>query len=396
MRRFGPHLKQNWVLDPEVTYLNHGTVGATPRSILDRQTEIRDAIERQPARFLFRELYETNPAQTDGVVPHLRAVAERVGGFLGARGHDIVFVDNATVAINAVLKSFDYEPGGTLALTSYGYGSFPPLAEHVAKRNGLRFETIELPFPVSDPAEILDAFADGLPDRTRLVVVDHIASATGVLLPINEIAKLCRDRDVVLVVDGAHVPGNIDVNIAEIGADVYVGNLHKWMWTPRSSAILWVREQLQRQIRPLIVSWGHGQGFLSEFDQMGTVDPSAHLSASAAIDLLAETGFAGIVEHNHRLAVQAAETLAAAWDSQVLSAPDCMTTMAAVSLPDRLGVDPRSAVRFRDRLLDEYRVEVSIGATDRWSWARVGIQIYNDINDVQRLAEAVTSIANQS
>ncbi len=381
MTSFGPALRDLWRLNPAVTYLNHGTVGAPPLAVLQAQRRLRDHIERQPAQALFRE-----------VGPQLRAAADRVGAFLRADGDDLVFVDNTTSGVNAVLRSLPAEVGDTVVLTSLGYGSFPGVAEFIAQQRGLRVHTIDLPFPAFDPQRLVEAFEAGLPDTARLAVVDLIASATGMRLPIEAIAKICRERGIWLLVDGAHAPGHIDLDIAAIGADLFVGNLHKWMFTPRSSAILWARKDHQPWLHPPVMSWGLGQGFCSEFDQVGTRDPTPHLCAPAALDWIDSMGFDAIRNHNHRLAVDAGELLARAWETEPLLGEPLVANLVPARLPARIDLKPDGVAAFRDMLFHDHHIEVHVACEGGLAWVRVGAQIYNDIADVQRLADVVSAL----
>ena len=392
MTSFGHSCRSQWLLDPDVTYLNHGTVGATPIAVLEEQRKIRDEIERQPAKFLFRELFETTPPQQHIATPRLRAAANTVGEFVGADGDDIVFVDNASAGVNAVLRSFPFDAGDTLVLTSFGYGSFPGLADFVQRRHGVNIVTIDLPLPVLTHEELIEAFSAGLPQGARMVIVDHIASATGMRMPIEEMAKICRERGVLLFVDGAHAPGSIHLDISAIGADLYVGNLHKWMWTPRSSAILWARPELQPLLHPTVLSWGYNQGFRAEFDLVGTRDPSAHLTAPSAIAHLKNAGFDSVVHHNHSLVRQARDLLCAEWDVHPITPDDGLCTLVAVPLPSRLGLTPQDVPAFRNTLLDTHNIEVHVASSKGQIWVRIAAQIYNDLTDVERLASVVNGL----
>ncbi|MCO4744058.1 MAG: aminotransferase class V-fold PLP-dependent enzyme [Proteobacteria bacterium] len=382
MTLFGPGWRGRWHLDPSITYLNHGTVGATPIAILEAQRAVQVEIERHPSRFLLHELTEVGGTPE----PRIRTAAQAVAEFLGARGEDLVFVDNATSAISSVLQSPLLSEGDTVAVTTLGYGSVRIAADHFAERRGLRVAHIPLPFPVDDPSATVAAFAEGLPDGARLAIVDHIASDTGLLLPIAEIAAICRDRGVLLLVDGAHAPGSIHLDIEAIGADLYVGNLHKWMWTPRSSAILWVRPELQDQVRPAVISWGFGQSFTAEFDLAGTRDPSHHLTAPLAIAELKRIGFDAIVAYNHDLVWRGAQHLAERWGTTLITPESMVGTMVAVPLPD-CGIHVDNVHERRWALCREHDIEVHLGANASGAWIRVGAQIYNGMSDFERVAE---------
>lgn len=386
---FGHAMLAHWALDPACLYLNHGTVGVTPRRVLAAQQVIRDEIERQPSRFMLRELTEIDMGARNPGPPRMRAAAEVVGAFVGARGDDLAFVDNATTGMNAVLRSLTLRPGDEILLTDLGYGAVTNIARFVARERGATVKTVEIPYPLHDPGEASSAIAAAIGPRTRVAVVDHITSESALLLPLAEIAARCRARGVPVLVDGAHAPGAIALDIPALGVDWYVANLHKWAWAPRSSGILWAPLGRQAGLHPPVISWGLDQGFTAEFDFVGTRDPSAHLAAPAAIAFLRELGFDDVRAYNHGLAWSAARLLAGRWGTS-LSMPESMVaTMATVPLPERLGAASEDAARLRDALLFEDRIEVPVAAARGRLWLRISAQIYNELSDYERLAEAV-------
>jgi len=388
LRSFGRSMLAEWALDPAVTYLNHGTVGATPRRVLEAQQRIRDEIERQPSRFLLRELSAVAigaPLER----PRLRAAAAAVGAFLGARAEDLVFVDNATTGTNAVLRSLEFRDGDEILLTDHVYGSVARIVAFVARRSGARVRTVELPYPPRCPRDVTEAFAGALGPRTRLAVVDHVTSESALILPVAEIAARCRAKGVPLLVDGAHGPGAIPVDIPSLGADWYSANLHKWAFAPRSSGVLWAAPERQAGLHPAVISWGFDEGFTTEFDWVGTRDPSPHLAAPAAIEFMEELGAGAVRAYDHGLAWEAARHLAGRWGT-ALEIPEEMTgAMVTLPLPERLGGDEARATRLRNALLFEDGIEVQIHAWRARLWVRLSAQVYNEMADFERLGEAV-------
>ena len=378
-------------LDPEILYLNHGTVGVTPHRMLAAQRAIRDEIERQPARFLLRELTAVRVGGERPEPPRLRVAAQAVGEFLGARGEDLVFVDNATTGAFAVLRSFPLAPGDEVLVTDHGYGGVTNGAVFVARERGATVRVAALPFPETSPEAVIGAIAAAITPATRLAVVDHITSGSALVLPIREIAALCRARGVALLADGAHGPGALRLDIASIGADWYVANLHKWMLTPRSSGILWASPERQPGLYPAVISWGLDQGFTTEFDLPGTRDPSPHLAAPQAIALLREWGFEDVLAWNQELAWRGAHHLAAAWGTSFPIPRTMLGPMATVALPQALGDSEEDAARLRDGLLFEDRIEVQVHGRYGRLWVRVAAQVYNEMADFERLAAAVAA-----
>ena len=388
--RFGRAMLEHWALDPAITYLNHGTVGAPPRRALVAQQAIRDEIERQPSRFLLRELSYVRASEKVQGAPRLRTAAEQVATFLGARGDDLVFVDNATTAVNAVLRSVDLRRGDEILILDHAYGAVRNAADFIARERGARVRVVELPYPVTDPAAVVEAVVQGIRSRTRLALVDHITSESALVLPLAEIAARCRARGVAVLVDGAHAPGAIPLELPALGVDWYAGNLHKWAWSPRSSAILWADPARQPQLHPTVISWGLGLGYAHEFDWVGTRDPSAHLAAPAGIVFMQELGVQAVQRYNHDLAWNAGRTLSQSWGT-TLSCPESMVgTMLTAALPERAGSTREHATALRDALLFEDHIEVQVHAWRGRLRARLSAQIYNESADVERLAAAVS------
>lgn len=379
-------MRGEWLLEPETVYLNHGTVGAPPRRVLAAQQAIRDEIERQPARFLLREL-----ANLPGSEPRrpfrMREAAAVVAAFVGARADDLVFVDNATAGVNAVLRSFPPGAGDEIVVLDHAYGAVANVVRFVAREHDAVVRTVELPWPPR-PEAVVAALRAALGPRTRLAVLDHVTSQSALVLPLAEMAAACRAHGVLVLVDGAHAPGAVPLDIPALGVDWYAGNLHKWAWTPRSCGILWAAPKRQAGLHPPVVSWGLDQGFTTEFDWPGTRDPSAALAAPAALAFMRELGVDAVRAWNHALAWRAGEILRERWGVPIVQDEAQIGTMITVPLPERTG-EPDAALRLRDALLFEDHVEVQLHPFRGQLWVRVSAQIYNEAADVERLAEAV-------
>jgi isopenicillin-N epimerase len=389
MRQFGHAIRKEWPLEDDDTYLNHGTVGVTPRRVLAAQQAIRDEIERHPSRYLLRELTSIVVGRPRADKPRMRQAADAVAEFVGARGDDLVFVDNATTGANAVLRSFPLEPGDEILLTDLGYGGVTQAATFAARERRAIVRTAVMPSPVRSAAELVDACTAAIGPRTRLAVIDHITSQSALILPLAEIAAQCRARGVAVLADGAHAPGAIPLDIPSLGVDWYVANLHKWMWTPRSSGILWASPERQQGLHPPVVSWGLDQGFTAEFDLPGTRDPTPHLSAPLALAFMREVGVDAVQRYNHSLAWNGARRLAERWDTAFDTPEPLVGTMATVVMPETAGRTADDALSVRDRLFFEHRIEVQVHAFKDRLHARISTQIYNTMEDIERLADAV-------
>jgi len=388
MSAFGRARLDDWLLDPGSTYLNHGTVGAPPRRVLVAQQALRDEIERQPSKFLLRELAGSMPAPWRGET-RLREAARKVAAFVGARAEDLVFVPNVTTGLNVVLQSLPLGPGNEIVMTDLAYGAIAFAVASVARERGAAVRTVASPFPFSRPGQIVDVIRAALTAETRLVVIDHVTANTALILPVAEIAAACHERGVPVLVDGAHAPGSIAVDVPALGADWYSANLHKWAHAPRSSGFLWAHADRQAGLRNPVVSWGSGQGFVREFEWSATADPTPYLIAPVGLALLQEWGFEAVLRYMHELAWEGAQRLCGRWRTQLETPREMVGAMVSVPLPESVGTTEAEAARLRLSLLEDDQIEVHVHARQGRIWARVSAQIYNDLGDIDRLADAV-------
>ena len=387
---FGRHRLPDWPLNPAVTYLNHGTVGVAPRRVLSAQQAIRDEMEREPSQFLLRQVSALVGVPT-GRPSRLREAAGAIASFVGARRDDLVFVDNATTGANAVLRSFAFAPGDEILITDHNYGATARAATFAAREKHAQVRTVRVPYPAFDRQALVEAVAAAITPRTRLAVLDHITSESALIFPLTELAAVCRGRDVRVLVDGAHAPGVLPLDIPSLGVDWYTANLHKWACAPRGCGFLWAHPSRQSDLHPPVISWGLDRGFTAEFDWVGTRDPSPWLAAPEGLAFLRDLGWDAVRRHNHALAWHAARELTRRWDTPLEIDEASVGFMATLPLPAALGRAPDDAARLRDALLFEHHIEVQVHAAHDRLWARVSAQVYNDKADVDRLADAVSA-----
>jgi len=387
-----PDLSRHWGLETGLDFLNHGSFGACPRGVLEVQHRLRDELERQPVAFLGR-----------GLADRLDAAREQLASFLGAEAEGLVAIPNSTSGVNAVLRSLDLRPADELLVSDHAYNACRNALDFVADRAGARVVVAPVPFPVGGSQPVVDAFLERVTGDTRLALIDHVASPTGVVMPVETLVSRLTEQGVESLVDGAHAPGMLPLDLRGIDATYYVGNCHKWLCAPKGAAFLYVTGDRRSGVRPLTISHGANirrpgrSRFHDEFDWMGTDDPTAFLSVPAALDLMQSMvpgGWPEIMNRNHALAIEARDLLVQALGIEPPCPDDLLGSMATVPLPDDLQPPAVAAPEpdpLQAELLRRHRIEVPIIA---WPAAprrcvRVSAQLYNSRAQYERLCSAL-------
>jgi len=404
-------LAAHWSLDPDVVFLNHGSFGACPTPVLEAQRAWRDRLESEPVRFMVDELE-----------PALDMARARVAAFLRADPDDLAFVHNATSGVNTVLRSLRIAPGDEVLGADHEYNACLNAARYVAERDGARLVVAALPFPVAGPEEVVERVLAAVTPRTRLALLSHVTSPTAVVLPVAELARELAARGVEVLVDGAHAPGMLPVDLRALetsGVAYWTGNLHKWTCAPKGAAILWVRRDRQAAIRPLTISHGandprrHRSRFRLEFDWMGTDDPTAWLAAPAAIDFvggLMPGGWPEVMARNHALALAGRDTVCRRLGVAPPVPDGMLGSMAAVLLPEDAGaaastaLSPLDADPIQLALQERFRIQVPVlpwptpwtpgfsADMARRRLVRLSAQLYNDPAEYDVLAEGLAEV----
>jgi len=380
-----------WGLDPRVVMLNHGSFGACPRAVLEAQQRLRRQMEREPVRFFLREMQ-----------PLLDASRRTLAELLGADFRNLVFVRNATSAVNAVLRSLRFSPGDELLLTDHAYNACRNVVHFVAGRTGAQVVTAPVPFPVESEDQVVEAIIARVGERTRLAMLDHITSPTAVIFPIERLVRELDRLGVDTLVDGAHAPGMVPLEIERIGAAYYTGNCHKWLCAPKGAGFLYARPDRQAELQPPVISHGFNTDWPGrprlhvDFDWTGTDDPTPSLCVGEAIRFLSSLtgdGLEGLMRRNHQLAVEGRRVLC---ETLALAAPcpeAMLGSMAAVCLPDAAGAatPPHLIDPLQTRLLEKVGIEVPV-----FGWPapprrllRISAQAYNNLAQYERLADAL-------
>ncbi len=381
-------LRAHFLLDPEVRFLNHGSFGACPREVFGVYQNWQRQLESQPVAFL-------DPLR--GMADWMGQSRAALGAYLNADADDLVGVPNATHALNIVLRSLPLQQGDEILTTDHEYGALDKTLAFVAARTGARIVRVKVPMPLVDEATFTAALAAGLSDRTRVVFISHITSATALLFPIAPIVAMARARGIWTVIDGAHTPGHIPLDLQALGADFYAGNCHKWIMSPKGAAFLHVRPAWQDMMIPLVVSHGWqedrslpgpmgGTGFVDALSFQGTLDPSAWLTVPAALDFLTRMDWPEVARDCALRVGETAARIARLTGLPPLSADAYRAPqMAAMEVPR---TDPAA---LKNHLWHEHRIEIPVYDWQERSFVRLSVQGYTTDQDLDALVEALSA-----
>jgi isopenicillin-N epimerase len=374
-------LRSSFLLDPDVIYLNHGSFGACPRPVFETYQNWQRTLEQEPVQFLGIHAAE-----------HLLKARGTLADLVGCRAEDLVYFPNPTTAINMVARSLDLQPGDEILTTDHEYGAMDRTWRFICQATGARIvrQSIHLPLP---PAEgIVDGLWSRVSARTRLVFLSHITSQTALTLPVQAVCTRARKAGILSIVDGAHAPGQLPLDLEAVGADLYTGACHKWLCAPKGSAFLFARREIQERLKPLVVSWGweaekpSGSTFIDHHEWQGTRDLAAYLSVPAAIDFQRRHDWPAVQAASHELAVGSRRRLNLMLDQAPICGDEAFQQMFTVQLPE---VDPE---RLQRRLFLEHRIEVPVFRWNDSCWMRVSIQAYNSPSDIDALLEALDAL----
>ena len=379
------HLKSLFLLDPTITFLNHGSFGATPRPVFEAYQAWQRRMEAQPVKFLGRELLD-----------HLAAARQALGSYLNTAADNLVYIPNTTYGINVIARSLNLGPGDEVLTTNHEYGACDKTWSYWSQKRGFAYRQQPIAYPFPTHEAMVEALWQGVTDQTRVIFISHISSATAVLFPVQEICRRAREAGILTVVDGAHAPGQIDLDLSAIDADWYCGNLHKWLSAPKGAAFIYTRPDKQPLVEPFVVSWGWGEpkghtsgsDYVDRLEYTGTDDYSAYLSVPAAIQFQAEQEWTAVRAHCHQQLRQAV-----AQASQLTHCPTpypddtYYAQMAIVPLPPihELG-------QLKQALYNQFRVEIPCITWAGHSFIRISFQGYNSLEDVAVLLAALEQL----
>ncbi len=383
-----------WGLDQATTFLNHGSFGASPLLILEKQTELRREMEAQAVKYFIRDLE-----------PRWDEARMKTAKFLGSKTENLVFVKNTTMGVNTIFRSIQLGKGDEVVITSHEYGACVNAIKHYAQLKGFGVKMASVPFPIGKDDEVVSAVLKEITSKTKLVFIDHITSSTGMIFPVEKVIAECKEKNILVFIDGAHAPGMLDLKLDALGADYYVGNCHKWICSPKGSAIMYVSPEKQNEIQPLQISHNYDKSneWSKQFFWPGTDDYSAYLCVPDSIEFMGKLfsgGWKELRNHNRDL-ILAGRKLVADACGTLLLCPDNMIGAMADILVGPASV-PKSGfnhiTELQETLFSKYRIELPVFLfpwNEPNAYIRISAQAYNHISQYEYLAEALREIYKQ-
>ena len=378
-----PHLADQYLLDPDVVYLNHGSFGAVPRPVFESYQHWQKELEANPVYFLGTRLPDL-----------LDQSRERLGAFLNAAPDDLTFVPNVTYALNIVTRSLKLHAGDAVLTTDHEYGAINRAWRFNCRKSGAELVSQQISVPVTDPAAVVEQIWSGVDERTKVIALSHVTSPSALILPVEEICRRARDAGIITVVDGAHAPGQLDLDMEEIGADFYGGNCHKWLSSARGAGFLYARPERQSLLEPLVVSHGWDREvpgdslFQDYFTSVGTIDPAAYLSVPAAIDFQEQNDWPQVRQACHQLLIETEQRILEMSGLPPISPQSMWAQMRVVLLPGN--------IEAYQRLWEEDRIVIPVGQHGGQPGVRISVQAYNSPADLETLIRALKKGASSS
>ncbi len=378
-------MKTQFLLDPDVIFLNHGSFGATPRPVFEAYQRWQLHLERQPVHFFMTE-----------IAGHFADARKNLANFLQAGSDDLVFVPNATFGVNIVARSLPLGPGDEVLTTNHEYGACENVWLFLSQKQGFTYRRQPIPLPLPSDEEIVELLWQGVTNKTKVIFLSHITSSTAVRFPVQKICQRAREAGILTVVDGAHAPGQIPLDLTQIGADFYTGNCHKWLCAPKGAAFLHAHPTAQHLIEPLVVGWGwgkdrqltYGSDFLDYLQYLGTNDLSAYFAVADAIQFQEAHQWEQVRADCHALLQEAMAGIAA-----LTGLPGIYPNSRAFSQMAIMPFPPITDIlALKAQLYADYKVEVPLTVWQERPFIRISVQAYNTQRDIDILIKALTNL----
>ncbi|WP_447635976.1 aminotransferase class V-fold PLP-dependent enzyme [Flavobacterium microcysteis] len=376
-------MKQLFLLDPSITFLNHGSFGACPKPVFEEYQRLQSELENEPVYFIQKK-----------AAVYLKKAKEKLSKYIGCQPEDFFFTPNPTVAINTVMRSLNLQPGDEILSTNHEYGAMDRTWAYFCKKTGAKYIRQTISMPVVSKEQMLEDFWKGYNSNTKVIFINQISSATALIFPVVEICKKAQELGLITIVDGAHVPGHISLNIEEMGADFYTGTLHKWMLAPKGSSFLYVKKEFQDDLDPLVVSWGYGNKtiaetqFLDYHEYQGTRDVSSFLCTPKVVDFLEDNNWNEIAENCRQIVLDNYQRFC-----DLLNAtPICPITKEFLGQMASIPVRTDEPQKLKELLFEKYQIEIPVMPLNGDFYIRYSINAYNTKKDLDRLYEVLKEI----
>ena len=375
------NLKDQFFLDPDITFLNHGSFGACAKPVYEDLLNWQLQMEREPVKFF-----------EDTIFDALKKSRQVLGNYINCPADDLVYFPNPTTAINAAARSLKLEPGDEVLSTNHIYGALDRTWKYICEKNGAEFVKADIAFPIQSKDEFLNSFFKAITSKTRVIFLSHITSMTAMIFPVEEVVEFARENNILSIIDGAHVPGHIPLNIHTLNPDIYTGACHKWMCSPKGTSFLYVKKEMQENIHPLVVSWGwesenpSDSQFLDWHEWQGTRDMSAFLTIPEAVKFMDDNDWPNVSRKCREMVIQTRNQLLNYLNISPPCPNDWLGQMASIPLPFN------DAVEIKNALLNKYHIQVPIFTWEGKVYLRYSIQAYNSESDLEKLLSAIKEL----
>lgn len=376
-------MKSKFLLNPEITYLNHGSFGACPKPIFENYQYFQSELEKEPVQFIAKKS-----------VDYLKQSKNALADYIGCGAEDFFFTPNPTIAINTIMRSLELQPGDEILATNHEYGAMDKTWNFYCKETGVKYVRQNISLPIVSKEQILEDFWNGYTSKTKVIFINQISSCTALIFPVKEICDKAKELGLITIVDGAHVPGHIDLNIEELKPDFYTGTLHKWMLAPKGCSFLYVKKTLQNSINPLVVSWGYesempdANQFLENHEYQGTRDISAFLTAPAAIKFLQDNKWDEKSAQCRQLILDNYQPFCDLLNTK----PICPVSEEFLGQMCSIPIRTQNMSELKELLYNKYQIEIPVMKIDEKIFLRISINVYNSQEDLDKLRDAIIDI----
>lgn len=376
-------MKDNFLLDKSITYLNHGSFGACPKPIFEEFQRLQLELEKEPVQFI-----------TKKSLAYLKTAKEKLANYIGCQPEDFFFTPNPTVAVNTILRSLNLQEGDEILSTNHEYGAMDKTWNFFSRKVGIKYIRQEISLPIVSKEKLLEEFWSGYTSKTKVIFINEISSATALIFPVKEICQKAQELGLITIIDGAHVPGHTDLNIEELNPDFYTGTLHKWMLAPKGSSFLYVKKEFQNDIDPLVVSWGYDNAAISEsqfldyHEYQGTRDISAFLCTPKVVDFLEENNWKQISKDCKVIVRENYQRFCDLLNTK----PLCPISEEFLGQMASIQIQTEEPVKLKELLFEKYKIEIPVMPLNGKVYLRYSINGYNSQEDLDILYKALQEI----